>query len=131
MVSWLRTVPSALRWMKVDLRLEGFVDAVLRPRLRQRLQLDVGRVAPQFGVVSLDRAHLGQVEREQPRLLIASSAASFSPRIGVVETVRFLRQFTVGYGDYAEEREALVGRKSLDELLREIRERRGVTADVS
>jgi hypothetical protein len=51
--------------------------------------------------------------------------------LGVVETVRFLRQFTVGYGDYAEEREALVGRKSLDELLREIRERRGVTADVS
>ena len=51
--------------------------------------------------------------------------------LGVVETVRFLRQFTGGYGDYAKEREALVGRKSLDELLREIKERRGVTADVS
>ena len=51
--------------------------------------------------------------------------------LGVVETVRFLRQFTGGYGDYAKEREALVDRKSLDELLREIKERRGVTADVS
>lgn len=49
--------------------------------------------------------------------------------LGVVETVRFLRQFTGGYGDYAAEREALLGGKSLDELLREIKERRGAAAD--
>ena len=29
--------------------------------------------------------------------------------LGVVETVRFLRQFTGGYGDYTAEREALLG----------------------
>ncbi|MCX6039888.1 MAG: hypothetical protein NTV69_01970 [Caldilinea sp.] len=51
--------------------------------------------------------------------------------LGVVETVRFLRQFTGGYGDYAAEREALLGGKSLDELLREIKARRGAAADVS
>jgi hypothetical protein len=44
--------------------------------------------------------------------------------LGVVETVRFLRQFTAGYGDYAAEREALFGRKSLDEILAEIKEQR-------
>ncbi len=48
---------------------------------------------------------------------------------GVEETVRFLRQFTGGYGDYAAEREAMLGSKSLDELLREIKERRGAAAD--
>lgn len=51
--------------------------------------------------------------------------------LGVVGTVRFLRQFTGGYGDYAAEREALLGGKSLDELLMEIKERRGAAADAS
>ncbi len=44
--------------------------------------------------------------------------------LGVVETVRFLRQFTNGYGNYMTEREALLGQKSLDELLTEIKQRR-------
>ncbi|MFN8489556.1 MAG: hypothetical protein U0350_18375 [Caldilineaceae bacterium] len=44
--------------------------------------------------------------------------------LGVVETVRFLRQFTSGYGNYMVEREALLGQKSLDELLTEIKQRR-------
>jgi len=51
--------------------------------------------------------------------------------LGVVETVRFRRRFTGGYGDYAAEREALLGGKSLDELLMEIKERRGAAADAS
>lgn len=51
--------------------------------------------------------------------------------LGVVETARFLRQFTGGFGDYAAEREALLGSKSLDELLREIKEHCSTTADVS
>jgi len=47
--------------------------------------------------------------------------------LGVIETVRFLRQFTNGYGNYMAEREALLGHKSLDELLSEIKQRRTVT----
>lgn len=43
--------------------------------------------------------------------------------LGVVETVRFLRQFAGGYGDYATEREALIGSKSLDEIVSEIEAR--------
>lgn len=48
--------------------------------------------------------------------------------LGVVETVRFLRQFTGGYGDYTAERAAMFGHKSLDELLVEIKARRTATA---
>lgn len=47
--------------------------------------------------------------------------------LGVVETVRFLRQFTNGYGNYMAEREALLGQKSLDELLTEIKQLRTAT----
>lgn len=43
--------------------------------------------------------------------------------LGVMETVRFLRQFSNGYGDYMAEREALLGRKSLDELVEGIKAR--------
>lgn len=49
--------------------------------------------------------------------------------LGVVETVRFLRQFTGGFGDYAAEREAMFGQKSLDEMLMEIKERRTAAVD--
>ena len=41
--------------------------------------------------------------------------------IGVADTLRFLRQFAIGTGNYTEEREALLGDPSLDELLGEIR----------
>ena len=44
--------------------------------------------------------------------------------LGVIETVRFLRQFTNGYGNYMVEREATLGQKSVDELLAEIKQRR-------
>ena len=37
--------------------------------------------------------------------------------MGVVDTVRFLNQFTTGYGDYTEEREALFKDLTLDEIL--------------
>jgi hypothetical protein len=44
--------------------------------------------------------------------------------LGVVNTVRFLRQFTVGFGNYAEEREALFADKGLSEIVNEIKRRR-------
>ena len=50
--------------------------------------------------------------------------------LGVIETVRFLRQFTNGYGDYTAEREALLGQKSLSELLMAINEQRTTVASV-
>lgn len=37
--------------------------------------------------------------------------------MGVVNTVRFLNQFTTGYGGYTQEREALFKDLTLDEIL--------------
>lgn len=44
--------------------------------------------------------------------------------LGVVNAVRFLKQFTPGFGDYTKEREVLFGDKTLDEIVRDIEQRR-------
>jgi len=45
--------------------------------------------------------------------------------LGTVNAVRFLKQFTVGFGDYTQEREALFGKKTLNEIIGEIEKKRG------
>lgn len=45
-------------------------------------------------------------------------------KLGIVNTVRFLGQFTVGYGNYTEEREALFGDLTLDKIISEIKQSR-------
>jgi hypothetical protein len=47
--------------------------------------------------------------------------------LGIVNTVRFLSQFTLGYGNYTEEREALFGNLTLDEIISEIKQGRSET----
>ncbi len=44
--------------------------------------------------------------------------------LGVVDAVRFLKQFTHGYGNYTLERESLFENKTLDEIVSEIEKRR-------
>lgn len=44
-----------------------------------------------------------------------------SKEMGIVDTVRFLNQFTTGYGDYTKERDALFKDLTLDELLAAIK----------
>jgi len=44
--------------------------------------------------------------------------------LGVINTVRFLKQFTVGFGDYTKEREVLFGSKTLDQIVNEIEQMR-------
>ena len=44
--------------------------------------------------------------------------------LGVVDAVRFLNQFTQGYGNYTQERETLFANKSLEEIVSEIEKRR-------
>ena len=46
--------------------------------------------------------------------------------LGIVDTVRFLNQFTPGYGDYTTEREALFADVSLDEILTAIKREREI-----
>jgi hypothetical protein len=44
--------------------------------------------------------------------------------LGVVDAVRFLKQFNQGYGNYTQERDFLFENKSLDEIVGEIEKRR-------
>ncbi len=45
--------------------------------------------------------------------------------IGIVNTMRFVSQFTVGYGNYTEEREQLFADMTLDDIVSEIKRKRG------
>ena len=44
--------------------------------------------------------------------------------IGIVNTVRFINQFTIGYGDYTQEREQLFADMTLDDIVSAIKRRR-------
>ena len=44
--------------------------------------------------------------------------------IGVVNTVRFINQFTTGYGNYTEERRELFKNRTLEDLVSQIKQRR-------
>ncbi|MFH1086557.1 MAG: hypothetical protein V1772_12455 [Chloroflexota bacterium] len=44
--------------------------------------------------------------------------------LGIVNTVRFIGQFTVGFGNYTQERDELYAGLTLDDLVAEIKRRR-------
>ena len=44
--------------------------------------------------------------------------------VGIVNTIRFINQFTTGYGNYTEEREQLFGDLPLSEAVSEIKQMR-------
>jgi hypothetical protein len=44
--------------------------------------------------------------------------------LGVIDAVRFLKQFTQGFGNYTQEREYIFANKSLDDIVSEIEKRR-------
>jgi hypothetical protein len=47
-----------------------------------------------------------------------------SEQIGVVDTLRFVSQFTTGHGNYTEDRDALFGQMTLEEIVAVIDARR-------
>ncbi|WP_446009611.1 hypothetical protein [Candidatus Electrothrix sp.] len=47
-----------------------------------------------------------------------------SSKLGTADTIRFLNQFTTGFGDYTEERKKVFDKMSLDDIVSEIKERR-------
>jgi len=51
--------------------------------------------------------------------------ALLAKELGIADTVRFLNQFTAGYGDYTTERDTLFGDLTLDEILAAIRNKPG------
>ena len=48
---------------------------------------------------------------------------ALTERLGISGAMRFLMQYDPGHGDYTEERRALFGDLSLDDVLAEIRQR--------
>ena len=44
--------------------------------------------------------------------------------IGIANTIRFINQFTTGYGNYTEEREQIFKDMTLDEIIDEIKKMR-------
>ena len=48
-----------------------------------------------------------------------------SEQIGIVDTIRFVNQFTTGHGNYTEERDALFGHLTLDDIVTAIENKRG------
>ena len=44
--------------------------------------------------------------------------------VGIVNTLRFINQFTTGYGDYTQEREELFADLTLDDMVTEIKKSR-------
>lgn len=73
--------------------------------------------------MTVDTKPLVEVTQEAIRLLFRN--------LGPVNTIRFLNQFTIGYGDYSEEREALFGHLTLDELITDIKQSRNFPDNVS
>jgi hypothetical protein len=47
--------------------------------------------------------------------------------IGIVNTVRFINQYTAGYGNYTREREQLFEGMTLDDIVAEVKRKRGQT----
>jgi len=43
--------------------------------------------------------------------------------IGITNTVRFINQYTTGYGNYTEERKALFADMTLDDIVTEIKQK--------
>ena len=44
-----------------------------------------------------------------------------SRELGAADMIRFVNQFTIGYGDYTAERESLLGPMTLDEIISQIK----------
>ncbi len=49
--------------------------------------------------------------------------------IGIVSTVRFVNQFTIGYGNYTEEREELFADLTIDDIVTAIKRRQASTIE--
>lgn len=56
--------------------------------------------------------------------ITACAVSLLCRELGPVNTARFINQFTNGSGDYTKDREAILGNRSVEEIVTEIRKRR-------
>ena len=66
--------------------------------------------------MAVETRPLAEITREAIRVLCKE--------IGLANTVRFINQFTTGYGNYTEEREQFFANLTLDEIVSKIKQRR-------
>ena len=52
-----------------------------------------------------------------PTELTVSAIRLLIQEMGIVNTARFISQFTIGYGNYTEERDQLFGQMSVDDIV--------------
>jgi predicted transcriptional regulator len=57
------------------------------------------------------------LETISPNQLTENGIRVLAKEIGISDTIRFLNQFSVGYGNYTEERDELLGSLTLEEIL--------------
>lgn len=56
-----------------------------------------------------------------PTELTVSAIRLLIQEMGIVNTARFISQFTIGYGNYTEERDQLFGQMSVDDIVTAIK----------
>ncbi len=65
------------------------------------------------------------IRQARPLAEITTEAIKILYReIGVVDTLRFVNQYTAGYGDYTAQRDELFADMTLDDIVSEIKQRR-------
>ena len=61
--------------------------------------------------------------------ITATAVALLSRELGPVNTARFINQFTVGSGDYTQERDDIIGNPPVAEIVAAIKQRRAAKTD--
>jgi hypothetical protein len=65
------------------------------------------------------------IQTKPLREVTQHALALLTKELGIVDPMRFLNQFTTGYGDYTAERDALFADVTLDEILAAIKSKPG------
>ncbi|MCB0099092.1 MAG: hypothetical protein KDE46_25335, partial [Caldilineaceae bacterium] len=70
----------------------------------------------ELNIMIAETKPLAEITHEAIRILFRE--------MGVVNTVRFINQYTAGYGNYTEERRELFAEQTLEDLVSKIKQRR-------
>jgi hypothetical protein len=69
------------------------------------------------------------IEMSSVAQITTRALAILSRELGPVNTARFINQFSVGSGDYTEERDSIIGSPTVAEIVAEIKNQRNPGSD--
>lgn len=72
--------------------------------------------------IAVEVKPLAEITQEAVRILCE--------KIGIVNTIRFVNQFTTGYGNYTEDRGKLFTDLTLDDIVAEIKRKQVISTEV-